>query len=84
MGYKYTMRPLAQGLQSSYSIVYIFSKHLSLEYYCIFLSLTKYLFKHQRVLTFFKGDLLQVLASSRFGLISTKYMLKNTLAKDNG
>ena len=48
-----------------------------------FLFLKKYLFKHRRVHTSTKKDLLQVFATSSFDLSRTKYKLSTILAKEN-
>jgi hypothetical protein len=66
-----------------YSLLHIYFQNFSLEYYCIFF-LKRYLFKYQRILTFIKRDLLQVLDNTRhLNLPCTKYKLPTILIRKN-
>jgi hypothetical protein len=70
MGYKYTMRPSNQKFTIFILYcIYIFRASLS-KILLYFLSLKRYLFKHRKVSTFIKENLLQVLAISHFDLPS--------------
>jgi hypothetical protein len=62
--------------------IYIFRASLS-KIFLYFLSLKRYLFKHQRVHTSTKENLLQVLATNSFGLPRIKHKLLTTLVRDN-
>jgi hypothetical protein len=84
MSYKYTMRPSEQKFTNFIMYcIYISRVYLSI-IYLYFFSLKRYLFKHQRVFTSTKRDLLQVLATNHLGLPSTKYKLSTILARENG
>jgi hypothetical protein len=84
MGYKYTIRPSKERFTIfNLYCIYIFRASLS-RIFLYFLSLKRYLFNHQRVTTSTKVNLLQVLATSSFGIPMTKYKISTTLDKENG
>lgn len=75
MIYEYTMRLLKQRFTIFILYcMYVFRTFLS-RTFLYFLSLKIYLFKHWKISTFIKEDLLQVLVTSHLVLLSISYQL---------